>query len=379
MKVLNVNMSLDAKTAGGTAERTLQMSRSLVAAGTECTILTTDLGLTPERLSAMEGIRVIGLPCLSQRFYIPRFSYRLIERLIADADIVHLMNHWTFLNALVYTVAKRLNKPYVVCPAGSLMVYNKSRMIKRLYNRIIGERIIRNADGHIAVTADEIRQFQAYGLKADKISIIANGINAKNFQAADTADFRRAYGLGDHPFILFMGRLNPVKGPDLLLRAFCNIKDELYKFHLVLAGPDEGMLAELKEMAAAHGVGERVHFVGYLGGTDKSQAYHAADLLVIPSRHEAMSIVALEAGITATPVLLTDQCGFDDVATIGGGQVVPASVLGLQEGLVELLKDPDQLKVQGVNLKRYVCEHFAWDSVVNKYLDLYRQILTTKQ
>jgi glycosyltransferase involved in cell wall biosynthesis len=119
--------------------------------------------------------------------------------------------------------------------------------------------------------------------------------------------------------------------------------------------------------------------VGYLSGVMKSQAYHAADLLVIPSRQEAMSIVVLEAGITGTPVLLTDKCGFDEVEKIRGGKVVPASVEGLQKGLVELLSNLDRLKLMGENLKRYTLEHFTWNSVIEKYLSLYNQVLGNKQ
>ena len=174
---------------------------------------------------------------------------------------------------------------------------------------------------------------------------------------------------------MFVGRLNSIKGPDLLLQAFGNLKDKLQDLHLVFVGPDGGMLAELKQMVVEFGVNERVHFLGYLGGAEKSQAYHAADLLVIPSRQEAMSIVVLEAGITGTAVLLTDQCGFNEVATINGGLVVPASVNGLQKGLVKILYDHAKLKMMGTNLKKHVENVFTWDVVINQYLNLYCKIL----
>jgi glycosyltransferase involved in cell wall biosynthesis len=375
MKVLNVNISLDPMTGGGTAERTFQMSRFLAKAGIECALLTTDISLTAERIEDLEAVKVIVLNTLNNRFYIPKFSYNMVRNIVKDVDIIHLMNHWTFLNALVYFIARRLQKPYVVCPAGSLQIYHRSKLIKGLYNWVVGKKIIRNANGYIAVTSGEIPQFQAYGVDKDKISVIPNGINREDFILRGKSDFKRKYDLIGLPFILFVGRLHHIKGPDLLLRAFCNIKDKLRDFHLVFVGPDGGMLAELEDMVTKCGAGDRVHFLGYLGGADKSQAYHAADLLVIPSRREAMSIVVLEAGITGTPILLTDQCGFDEVAAIGGGKIVPASVDGLQEGLIELISDPAQLKLKGENLKRYICENFSWDSVVNKYVELYRQIL----
>ncbi|MCF6265684.1 MAG: glycosyltransferase family 4 protein [Desulfuromusa sp.] len=374
MKVLNVNHLLDPVTGGGTAERTFQMSRFLAEAGVDCSILTTDVGLSSERIKALNGVEVLALPCLLKRFYIPRFSYRKIRKLVESVDIIHLMGHWTFLNALVFFIAGRLGKPYVVCPAGALPIFGRSMVFKTIYNLAVGRRIMANADGYIAITEDEIPQFQAYGVDSDKVVIIPNGIDRAEYTVISDDEFRKKYRLNSDPIILFVGRLNPIKGPDLLLQAFLLLKVRLHEFHLVFVGPDGGMLAELKEMVAASDAAERVHFIGYLGGIDKIQAYHAAELLVVPSRQEAMSIVALEAGITATPVLLTDQCGFEGVATVGGGKVVPATVEGLQQGLRELLRDCGRLKLMGVNLKRHVSEHFTWDSVINNFLKLYQQL-----
>lgn len=371
MKVLNVNTSLDPVNGGGMAERTYQMSRFLAKAGVDCAILVTDLGLTTERLKELQGIEILAYPCLSRRFYIPKGSYKKIWSLIKSADIVHLMGHWSFLNTIVYLMARRLDKPYVVCPAGALPIYGRSKVLKWLYNQIIGNNIIRHADGYIAIAPVEIAQFRAYGIPSEKISIIPNGVDSENFLSNDTGAFRKIFGLGDAPFILFMGRLNAIKGPDILLQAFCNISNTIKNYHLVFVGPDDGMLAQLKEMAVAFDTSNRTHFIGYLGGEDKAQAYYAADLLVVPSRQEAMSIVVLEAGITGTPVLITDQCGFDEVLSIGGGKVVPATAEGLQKGLTEILNDPEGLKTMGERLNKYVCTHFAWNIIASKYLEHY--------
>ena len=146
MKVLNVIISLDRVSGGGFVERTFQMSRSLVKAGEECTILTTDIGLTPERMKELEGMTIVALPCLTQRFYVPKFDYRHIRDLVRNADVIHLMSHWSFLNALVYFIARRHNKPYVVCPAGVLLIYGRSRALKTLYNWVVGRGLIRNAE-----------------------------------------------------------------------------------------------------------------------------------------------------------------------------------------------------------------------------------------
>ncbi|MFZ4441255.1 MAG: glycosyltransferase [Syntrophales bacterium] len=95
--------------------------------------------------------------------------------------------------------------------------------------------------------------------------------------------------------------------------------------------------------------------------------------MVIPSRHEAMSIVVLEAGICCTPVLITDQCGFNDVALQEGGVVVAATVEGLQKGLLAMTSNPARLKVMGKNLKKYTQDLFLWAHIVKRHLELFTE------
>jgi len=371
-------MSLDPVSGGGTAERTLQISRSLVRAGLQCDVLTINSNLDDERIEQLNGINLIALECMIERYYIPKLSQRIIKDAVANADIIHLMNHWTILNALVYISARRQNKPYVVCPAGALPLFGRSQKFKHLYNKFIGNNIISNANGHIAIAVNEIGHFKQYGVEPDQVSLIPNGINSGDFKSSDVHNFRRKFGLNDILFILFVGRLNAIKGPDLLLSAFRNLNETFNDYHLVFAGPDGGMLGELQEKAKDMKIANRVHFTGYLGGEEKSSAFLAASLLAIPSRQEAMSIVVLEAGIMGTPVLLTDQCGLDEVERIGGGKVVSATVEGLQNGLSKILKNHDKLKSMGSNLKRHVIDNYTWEIIINKYIDLYRQVLSNK-
>lgn len=378
MRVLNVNTMLDPVSGGGTAERTFQLTRSMARAGTECAVLTLDGSLAPERVESLAEARVLTLPLLWGRYDVPKVSFSSLEKVravVEGSDVVHLMNHWSLLNAMVYLLARRLGKPYVVCPAGALPIYGRSKRLKMVYNRLVGNGIIRNAAGHVAITAGEIPHFEAYGVEAGRVSVIPNGVDPADYRAKDDAGFRQRHGLGAAPFILFVGRLNRIKGPDLFLEAFALAKDELPGHLLVFAGPDEGMLPELRRTVAGSGLGDRVRFVGYLRDEEKSRAYHAADLLVVPSRQEAMSIVALEAGICGTPVLLTDRCGFDEVGSADGGRVVPASVEGLRTGLVELLGDPARLAWMGENLRRLAQDRYTWDSAVEEYLKLYERIL----
>ena len=379
MNVLNVNAALGPVSGGGTGERTFQMTRFLQKSDVNCTVLVTNAGLSSERRNSLGGAKVVAYPCLSTRFYIPKFSYKEIRSLVQGADIVHLMGHWTFLNALVYLIARGLGKPYVVCPAGALRIYGRSKNLKKIYNEIFGKRIIRNANACVAISKSDIEDFGEYGVADERVFLIPNGIDYEAVPPADVLGFQSKYGLEGKRFVLFMGRLNNIKGPDLLLEAFGQLKEETKDYQLVFVGSDEGMLDLLIRLASQHRIDDRVHFLGYIGGKDKYQAYYAADLLVIPSRREAMSIVVLEAGAVGTPVLLTEECGFSEITDIGGGRVVPCSVEGLKEGLRTMLGQPRRSKDMGLRLQRYVRDCYSWSRIVRRYIKLYAEISGTRQ
>jgi glycosyltransferase involved in cell wall biosynthesis len=378
MKVLNVTVLLDPVFGGGTAERTYQMSKALVLAGANCTILTTDVGLSEERIAGLAGVKVVALHSILKRFFIVQFSWAELKKLVASVDVVHLMGHWSMLNVLVYFIARQTNTPYVVCPAGELPVFGRSRWIKRLFNLVIGNRILREASGYIAVTADEIPAYVAYGIKAEFVTVIPNGVNENDFKVDASGAFRHQFNIKKNPFILFMGRLNLIKGPDMLLEAFCLVAKKFPTYHLVFAGPDGGLLSSLKKRAKASEINNRVHFIGYVAGKDKINAYREADFLVIPSRQEAMSIVVLEAGASGTPVLLTDQCGFNEVGAVDGGVVVKALVGDLAAGLEIMMNKEAKLIEMGNQLRCFVQNNFTWNLISERYLALYNQIAIRK-
>jgi glycosyltransferase involved in cell wall biosynthesis len=375
MRILNVNATLDPVSGGGTAERTFQLSKFLPREGVECAVLTLNIGLTPERRRALQQIRLAALDCILPRYYVFALPEPRIAELVRWADIVHVTGHWTLLNAVVYRTAKRLAKPWVVCPAGALPIFGRSRLIKAAYNAVVGMRIVREASAHVAIADSEIAQFECYGVSSNRVTLIPNGVDPQEFPPSDVGRFRSKFSLPKAPIILFVGRLNLIKGPDLLLEAFIQARNRLAEHHLVFAGPDDGMLSKLRRMALDAGLAERVHFIGHIGGADKAAAYRAARLLVIPSRQEAMSIVVLEAGICGTPVLITDRCGFGQIAEVGGGKVVPASNQGLRDGLLELLGDPEQLRQVGRKLEQFTRNNYLWEAAATQYLGLFRRIL----
>lgn len=307
----------------------------------------------------------------------PGGGWRTIRQLVKDADVVHLMGHWSVLNALVYVAILQVGKPYAVCPAGALPLFGRSALLKRVYNFFVGKAIIRNASAWIAVTSSEFPDFESYGIASSKITVISNGVNKVDFSSFGHPTFLASSSLPNAPFILFMGRLNQIKGPDLLLEAFALVSDRLPDYHLVFAGPDGGMLEELSVRREQYGLTHRVHFLGHVDGEVKVGAFRFARMLVVPSRQEAMSIVALEAGICGTPVLLTDQCGFDEIAAVDPRLVVPATSEGLAAGLLNLLEIAGDLEQIRKRIKAFVQSKYAWTMVVTQYTDLYRRLVGT--
>lgn len=372
MKILNVNHTIDSATGGGTAERTFQMSQQLIDDGISCSILTMDQGSV---LRKLEGGKIIVIPSISRRFHVPKFFFYGIRKAVKDADIIHIMGHWTILNALVYLVARSNNKPYVFCPAGALPVFGRSKWLKKFYNFAIGKQIVRNAKKCIAITETEKSNFQDYGIDDKSIVVIPNAVSESPFTSNDETGFRKRFGLSDRPFILFLGRLNLIKGPDLLLHAFLQLKEVFPELDLTFAGPDDGMLAELKDIVKAAKAEDRVYFLGHVDGVDKYQAYRSATLLAIPSRQEAMSLVVLEAGIVGTASIFTDQCGLDGLAKTNSGWMVPASIDGLKQGLKDVLSNPSQIPIINNNVKETVTTLFSWRAIILKYRQMYSELL----
>lgn len=376
MKILNVNMSIAPIRGGGTAERTVQMANALAELGHESYLLTLNLEINELRQKELQKVKLVTLPCLIERIYLPIPALKTISDLVSNADIIHLMGHWTILNAIVYFYIRKFKKKYVICPAGALPIFGRSKFVKKLYNFIVGNNIVKNSNAQIVITMDEISHLASYGVAPNNAVWIPNGINSEVLQDQDDSNFRKTYELDNFPFLLYIGRLNPIKGPDLLLEAFCSVKNNFPNLHLVMAGPDEGMLTSLKKMAKSAHVEERVHFVGHISGKVKSNGLHAAKLMVIPSRQEAMSIVVLEGGIVGLPVLLTDQCGLNNLAGINAGIIVPASVEGIRNGLLNNLGDEERLKMFGDNLKAHVFDNYLWSEIVKKIETLYKKILS---
>lgn len=366
MKVLNVVSVLSAREGGGNAERVFQLSRAMTTSHVGCTVLTLDIGNVETRREDLGCVELVVVPCLNKRFQIPLIRWGRLRDLVLRADIVHLVGYWSPLGVLTSLMARRLGVPYVICSAGALPLFGRSRSLKRAFNYLIGRRQVLHATGWIAVTASELPDFSAYGVDPTAVAIIPNGEESEF-----ASQLRRCVldntNILPSQFVLFMGRLNLIKGPDLLLEAFGNVAREFPDIDLLFAGPDEGMQAPLIRRAVELGIDSRVRFIGFVTGCEKVALYRSAMLLVVPSRLEAMSIVAVEAGICGLPVLMTDQCGLNDIREIEPGLIVPANAEALAGGLRLTLEDVDRSRSWGLNWQDIVRERFLWADIGRRF------------
>ncbi|MDQ6967763.1 MAG: glycosyltransferase [Mariprofundaceae bacterium] len=377
MKILVVNMSVDAVLGGGTVERTCKLAKELQKLpGTEAKVLSTTANLNDDHI--INDKQYILLPCVNQRWYIPAPYFGDIYRSIKWADVIVIIGHWTLLNALVYWVNKIVGRPYLFCPAGALHIFGRSGLFKRAYNALVGRSILEHADAVIAIPKDERKLFYKFGVDKNRVAVIPNGISPEDFRYNDTEGVREKYGLGKAPFLLFVGRLNEIKGPDILLDAFMAIKKQFPSWHLVFAGPDGGMEASLKTLVQKASIEGRVHFLGFVSGHDKSSLYHAASILVIPSRLEAMSIVALEAAICSTPVIMTDECGFSELVGAGGALEVPVASEPLAKAMSMAMADEKVRLDMGFKAKTFIQMNYTWEIAAKKHKDWCEKVCSSE-
>ena len=366
MKILLVNISLDAQRGGGTAERTRHLAKALSEkTGCSCEVIAMAGDSWQAEFDA-NGIETYITGRIGHRLPVPLLNPLRAWKAIKSADVIHIMGYWNLLSVFIGFLARLAKTPYVLCPAGEFASVGKPRPIMRIFHTLLGKSLIKGAAGFIAITQLERALIAEISrLPEDGIPVFSNAVSEPALLPN-----RTQASLPLEPYILFMGRLAPVKGPDLLLQAYL-ATPAAQAYPLVLAGPDFGMQSELQLLLADSALANKIHFIGFLNEAQRNEAYQHALMLVIPSRSEAMSLVALEAGIVGLPLLLTDTCGFDEVQAIDGGYVVEPTVVGISQGLELMLSDVGDLANKGNRLKTYIIDHYSWQVIATGMIEYF--------
>lgn len=378
MKILNVLSLMDPITGGGVMERICQLSRCLIRKGHSCTILATSLGWDQAFIDNIEGLEAVSLPCLSKRYMIPSGAGKWLDKNIHRFDIVHLAGNWSPINVLAYTAALKQNVPYVFSAMGALDIIGRSSLLKHLFRFLWTRPMLRNANAVIAISPREYRDYHRFAVPETNICFIPNGITIDGLGKRDDTAFREMYGLDGRKIVLFIGRLSPGKGADLLVEAFASITGDFPDYQLLIFGNDHGgFRSKVEDTIDTFNIRNTVRIFPPIFGVEKSWAYHAAELIVLPSRYDTMTIIALEAAACGCPVLITDQCDF---AVIGdnGGLVVSCDVNALAKGMRDVLGDCNAMRIRGSVAQAFVLKTYQWDKISDDFIRLFGNIINSR-
>ena len=233
--------------------------------------------------------------------------------------------------------------------------------------------LVQQADSIIAATTDERTQIIRYcGATSNQIEVIPCGVDLKLFVPQERLWARKQLGLKPNlPVLLFAGRLDPFKGPDLLLRAAALMENEA---QIVIVGGKlngDKDLQQLQILAAELDISQRVHFLGARPQQELPLLYNAADVTVVPSYHESFGLVAVESLACGTPVVATRAGGLTSIVRHGEtGFLVPRCPGFFAERLDVLLNDPD-LYAQMVASARPSDVQFSWASIAEQVHAVY--------
>jgi len=373
---------------GGIPRIIYGLCSELVRQGHTVTVYTTDVldanlrNTQLERCADVDGIRTYYFKNVSNylayhyNVYLPIGMRRHVKRELREFDVIQMTAHRNFLNNIVHYYSKRYSIPYVFCGEGTVLRQERRIFAKQLFDSVFGDRILNDASHFIAVSNNEVDEFERMGVNRSRVTVIPNGINFEAFrELPETGLFRKKHGLEDQKLVLFMGRIAPIKGLDFLVRAFaeCNRDDSV----LVVAGPDMGARSEVDAFIAERGLDKKIMFTGLLEGEDKLSAYVDADVTVSPSVYEVFGLVLFESILCGTPVIATHTCGSaESVSEQDFGRVVPyGDVPALSEKINEMLNMPIQEKTGMVARgRRHVLENLVWPSVAARVVRLYEHV-----
>jgi glycogen synthase len=368
---------------GGVEELTRQLAHEHVRRGARPIVVT---NRWPGDLPARETIE--GLSVRREAFLTPERHLRPLARFVLDgrnaprrlADEVKAhgarLIHVQCVSTNAYTarsVARRLNLPLVVSLQGELtmdadQVYQHSTVLPSLLRELF-----RDADAITACSRQTLNEAIAFtGIDpAERAHVVYNGVDLDEFTQVVPAQ-------RDRPFVLGIGRHVPQKGFDVLLRAFAALRrnDALANHQLVLAG-DGAQHEDLRALAHQLDLDNHVDFVGRCDRAATAALFAGCSLFVLPSRHEPMGIVNLEAMAAGRPVVASAVGGVPELVVDGetGVLVRPDDHEQLAYELGLLLAAPD-LRARMGRAGRERVQQFSWPSIADQYADIYTSVLT---
>ncbi len=391
MKILQIVPSISL-IYGGPSQMVLGLAPALVKAGATVTILTTDsngdrgqapLDVPLNQVIEQDGYSIIYFRCSPFRRY--KFSLDLLKWLQEhghEYDVVHIHALFSPVSSFSAWVCRKKNIPYILRPLGTLdpADLRKKRQLKQIYAAAIEKANIANAAAIHFTSVEEAKISHRFGVITKDI-ILPLGVNPDTCVGENS--IRVDFGIGeDVPIVLFMSRIDPKKGLEILIPALENLIQAGVKFHFVMAGTNpQNPEYEQKIQTRIHNSSLRSHstITGFVAGTQKLALLQAADLFVLPSYYENFGIAVAEAMVGGIPVVISDGVHiWSDVHNSNSGWVCRHDVSELTEKLRIALNNPQERQKRGKNARKYALSHYSWSAIAQQLIQIYSDLTSPR-
>ena len=362
------------------------LAEALAQDGAHCEVAAAS-GFGGLEMAPLPEVPVHHFPLGPQPRWWPLYSPALSRFLDAEAarfDLIHIQGIGHHGPA-AFHAARRHGVPCVVTCHGEFSDWRWQRgswYRRRVYMRRVWNPIMQSAAAIHCLTEEEQEDITKRVGSPAPLFVVPNGIPAELSSAiadTDPSDFLARYpSLQGKRVILFMARLVPMKGPDILARSFSRIASRFPDAVLLVAGPaSEKHRGRMEAVLERAGVRDRVVFSGPLSAHEQRSAYACAELFALPSRFEGFGIVILEAMAAGLPVVISDRCcGTRSlVAEAEAGLVVPPEDEPFAEAMAALLADRPRAARMARNGRRLV-EAYTWPAIAKSMAARYSEAVS---
>jgi glycosyltransferase involved in cell wall biosynthesis len=375
---------------GGPSQMVLGFSAALARQGADVTLLTTDangdagqppLDVPLDRPVIQDGYQVRYFRCSPFRRY--KFSINLLSWLwqhASEYDIAHIHALFSPVSSMAATVARSRQLPYLLRPLGTLdpADLQKKRQLKQLYAAVLERPNLAGAAAIHFTSEQEAKVSERFGVTTHDV-VLPLGVALPDIP--DQAEsYLQPLGIPTDgtPLVLFMSRIDPKKGMDLLIPALEQLQQSGINFHFILAGgnpQDPAYEQQVGDRLRASALAERTTITGFVTGATKAALLARSDLFVLPSYYENFGIAVAEAMGAGLPVVISDQVHiWQDIQGSQSGWVIPCQVAPLVDALRQALTDADARRTRGGNAQQFAQEHYSWDAIARQALKIYEDL-----
>ncbi len=352
MKLLHVISSIDPR-GGGPIEALKQLYIPLTAMGNQMEVACLDNSSASFLKDVPFPVYALG-PSYTGYRYNPKLVTWLKSR-ASNYDAIIVRGIWQYHSLAVWRALASTNTPYFVFTHGMLdpwfkHAYPLKHVKKWLYWPWAEYRVLRDARA-VLFTSEEERLLarESFWLYRCNEAVVNYGTAIP----AGNANAQRRLFLDNYPelenkrLLLFLSRIHPKKGCDILIEAFSRIAGRDHSLHLIMAGPDQiGWKGDLVKLSEKLGVADRITWTGMLTGDLKWGAYHAAEVFVLPSHQENFGIVVAESLAAGTPVLISNKVNiWREVERDKAGLIAEDNTASLADFLNQWLELPVKERV----------------------------------